>query len=414
MKRPLSARIAWRYLCAKKSHSAVGAISAVSICGIAVATAAIICVLSVFNGFKAVISDRLDTLAPDIMVTAAEGKVIENADSLADALAGWKEIKAAVPSILDNALAISNGHETPILLKGVDRRKYSEVTIIDRLMIDSLTDADTPSEDISAVAGVASVGLAGRLGIYPGSNLLIFAPRRVGRLNTANPAASFLTDSVFISNIYRANQADYDDNRLIVDLDVARGLLQYDTEATAVEIRLQPDEDATAIAQKIEATSHGRLIAKDRMRQQEMNFRMISIEKWVSFLLLFFILLIASFNIISSLSMIVLEKEKSMSTLAALGMSRQQIGSIFSWESILVTAVGGLSGIIIGITLCLLQQHFGFIRLQGDPSSLVVTAYPVAVKFTDILITLIPLSVVGIATAIITDIFSRSRLSNAK
>lgn len=409
MKRPLSARIALRYLCAKKSHSAVGAISAVSICGIAVATAAIICVLSVFNGFKAVISDRLDTLAPDIMVTPAEGKVIGDADSVAQALSEWKEIEAAVPSVLDNALAIYDGHETPIMLKGVDMDRYSEVTAIGRLMIDSIPAADDKSPDTH---GVVSVGLSARLGVYPGGDLLIFAPRRIGRLNTANPAASFLTDSIFISNVYRANQSDYDENRLIVDLDVARALLQYDTEASAVEIKVSPGADPTAVGEKIEAVSKGTLVAKDRMRQQEMNFRMISIEKWVSFLLLFFILLIASFNIISSLSMLVLEKEKSMSTLLALGMSRKRIGAVFAWESVMVTAVGGSAGIIVGIILCLLQQHFGFIRLQGDPSSLIVTAYPVVVKFTDILVTLVPLAVVGGLTAAITDVFSRSRLTN--
>ncbi|MDE6682500.1 MAG: FtsX-like permease family protein, partial [Muribaculaceae bacterium] len=153
---------------------------------------------------------------------------------------------------------------------------------------------------------------------------------------------------------------------------------------------------------------------KDRLRQQEMNFSMISIEKWVTFLLLFFILLIASFNIISSLSMLVIEKQPSMSTLKALGMPSKRIASIFRWESVFVTAVGAVSGIVLGIVLCLLQQHFGLIKLQGDPQSLVVQSYPVVVDPVDILITFVPLLLIGAITAMITGAFARSRCKAIK
>ena len=424
MRIPLSARIAWRYLRAKKSHSAVGTITAVSICGIAVATAAIICVLSVFNGFKSIIAGRIDTLTPDVMVTPAAGKVFADGDSLAAEIRMIPEVETAIPSILENALAICDGRETPVSLKGVDMKGYEKVTSLRSLIIDS---SDSPTDKPVTIA----VGTSARLGAYPGSALLLFAPRREGRVNLANPAASFLRDSVTVQSVYRSNQTEYDENRVVVDIDVARDLLQYDLEASAIEVKGKPGVSSEALANIIRSrlnstkdrhnpdsvgstAGNKRFVVKDRLQQQEMNFRMISIEKWVTFLLLFFILVIASFNIISSLSMLVIEKERSMSTLVALGMSRRSVASIFRWESVFVTLTGGVAGIIIGLILCLLQQHFGLITLQGDPQTLAVVAYPVLVDPLDILITIVPLMVVGTLAAVITGAFAKSRAQKNK
>lgn len=400
---PVTARIAWRYLYARKSHSAVTAISAISICGIAVATAAIICVLSVFNGFEGLISGRIETLSPDIMVTPARGKVIANADSLAEVLESRPDIREAVPSLLDNALVIYDGYETPIELKGVDMERYARVTSIDSLLLGK--------EKIEAetTEGIASVGLASRLNAYPGDQLLLFAPIRDRRVNLANPANSFLTDSITITNVYQSNQQDFDKNRLVISLEAARDLLQYDTEASAIEIAVNPGADVQSIAANIEKTSNGALIAKDRARQQEVSYRMVQIEKWVTFLLLFFILIIASFNIISSLSMLILEKQQSMTILSAMGLSAKAIGRVFEWESMMVTALGGVAGLVLGLALCLLQQHYGLIRLQGDESMLTVTAYPVVVNAMDLLVTMVPLVLISAVSAIISGAFARKR-----
>lgn len=419
MKIPLSARIAWRYLRAKKSHSAVGAISVVSICGIAVATAAIICVLSVFNGFKSVIADRIDTLTPDVMVTPATGKVFADGDSLAEVIARIPEVEKAVPTILENALAIYNGRETPVSLKGTDREGYAAVTSLNSLLIDKLPPGaiemrasyDDEEEAVPMPQSVIAVGTSSRLGANPGSHILLFTPRREGRVNLANPAASFLRDSVLVTAVYRSNQSEFDDNRVIVDIDVARDLLQYDLEASAIEVKGKPGIEPERLADAIRTgLASGKYIVKDRLRQQEMNFRMISIEKWVTFLLLFFILVIASFNIISSLSMLVIEKQKSMSTLKALGMSRRGIVGVFRWESVFVTFIGGVAGLVLGLGLCLLQQRYGFIHLQGDPQTLVVQSYPVVVDYTDILITAVPLIAIAAVTSLITGGFAGSRL----
>lgn len=403
----LPARIAWRYLKAPKSHGAVSAISIIAVVGVAVATAAIICVLSVFNGFRAVLDDKLDILAPDVLVTPAEGKTFADGDSLAAAIADMEGVAAALPSVVDNALAISGSREMPVILRGVDLSRYPGITRIDSIL--------TVTHDLASLTrheAAASPGVARQLGIQsPGENLLIFAPRREGRVNLSNPLASFLTDSVTVADIFFASQSDYDEKNLIVDISVARNLFQYDKEATRLEVMATPATDPSDLASRVSSALGGKAIVKDRARQQEISFRMVSIEKWVTFLLLVFILIIASFNIISTVCMLVLEKESSISTLSALGMTRGNIGSVFFWESLYVSIIGGGSGIALGLLLSLIQQHFGLIRLAGDPDSLVIQAYPVVVQVGDILIAAIPVAVIGLICAWTASAFAKSRLN---
>lgn len=405
----LPARIAGRYLRSRKSHSAVGAIATVSIIGMAVATAAIVCVLSVFNGFKSVIGERLDTLAPDVLVEPAAGKVFTHADSIAAMVGRIKGVAVATPTVADNALIIASGREMPVFLVGVDPDAYARVTSI-RQLID-------PKEGKYLKAGIEhgipestiSIGVASQMSSFPEDHLLLFTPRREGKVNMANPAASFITDSLYVSGVYRAMQNDYDENRIIVDLATARRMFQYTDQASTLHVAAARGTDPAELGRRIQKALGPDFTVKDRLRQQEMNFRMIEIEKWVSFLLLGFILIIASFNIISTLSMLVLEKEQTLSTLAAMGMSRRRIGSVFAWESFLVTAIGGLSGILLGLVLCLLQQHFGFIRI-GDGTQTIMSAYPVVVKASDLLLCMVPLLAIGAVSALITSQFAKKRI----
>lgn len=416
MRTNLTAAIAWRYLRSKKSHGAVGTISTVSVCAMAVATAAIICVLSVFNGFRQVIGARLDSLCPDVMVTPAQGKAFAQADSVAARIAALPEVELATPTLADNALAISGGKEMPVKLKGVIPEEYARVTAIKSIIPTDFGGYLPPGTDAAGgnpLPSVFAIGTASRLSVYPGTGALIFAPRRKGRVNLANPAASFLSDSVTCSGVYRSEQAQFDDDGLIIPLDAARRLLMYaNGEASALEVRLRegvtPEEGAEAIGRALGNS----FVAKDRLRQQEMNFRMVAIEKWVSFLLLVFILLIACFNIISALSMLVLEKEEGIGTLSAMGLSRRRIGAVFAWESIYVSGIGGLCGIGAGIILCLLQQHFGFIKLGGDPQASIIAAYPVELRAVDILATFGVVALLGLITAAITATFARSKVTN--
>lgn len=396
------------------SHSAVSAISAVAVCGVAVATAAIICVLSVFNGFRDVIADRLDSLAPDVLVTPSSGKVFGNADSLLRSIRGVEGVAVATPTLTDNALALYHGVEMPITLKGVDFDAWRRVTRADSIVADGgewPASADY-SPDLPIQKGVLAIGTASRLGLNPSDyRILIFAPRREGRVNLANPSASFLTDSIEVAAIYEAEQSEYDSDMTVVPLAVARTLFQRDdTAASAVEIKASAGVDPSALAVTLRQQLGADVVVKDRMEQQEVNFRMIRIEKWVTFLLLFFILIIASFNIISTLCMIVIEKSRSMTTLHSLGLTRRRIGAIFGWESLLVTLAGGIAGIVLGSALCLLQQRFGFIRLASDADAMVVAAYPVKLLGTDLLIAILPVLACGLLTAVIASSFARKRL----
>lgn len=416
MRSDLTAAIAWRYLISKKTHGAVATISTVSVCAMAVATAAIVCVLSVFNGFRQVIASRLDTLSPDIMVTASEGKVFSGADSLAAAVSDVQGIALATPTLSDNALVICNSQEMPVTVKGVTAAPYAKVTAIRDLIAEEYgdyLDSGRHDGDMTAVPAVVSIGVAARLGIRPGDGMLLFAPRRKGRVNLANPASSFMTDSLSAAGIYRSDQAQFDDDGIILPITTVRRLLQYDDQASAIEIRLSPGAMAEDVAERLRQRLGTGFIIRDRMRQQEMNFRMISIEKWVSFMLLGFILVIAGFNIISSLSMLVLEKEKALSTFTALGLTRRRIGRIFAWESIYVSAAGGVAGIFLGLVLCLIQQHFGIITIGGDPDAAIVPAYPVEVRISDLFATLLPVAAIGLATAFATAAFARSRISRS-
>lgn len=404
----VAAAIAWRYLISKKSHSAVGAISVVSICGMAVATAAIICVLSVFNGFRQTITDRLDNLTSDILVQPAKGKVFEDADSISAQIGSLPGVASATPVLGDNALAICNSQEMPVFLKGVTGFSTSKRT--DAAFLKSAIYKSDNPDSIGGIPAYLSIGAAAGLGARPDSRILLFAPRREGRLNIANPAASFITDSVTATVIFQTNRSETDQNTIVTDIETVRELLQYDGEASSIEIETVKGANISSIISTLKKDLGPGFLVKDRLEQQEINFRMISIEKWITFLLLFFILVIASFNIISSLTMLVLDKEKSIGTLRALGFSRKGIGNIFFWQSIFVTALGGISGIILGVTLTLIQQTSGIIHLQGDPDSLLVTAYPVQLQAPDILVTLVPIFLIGLFTAILTSQFARSRI----
>ena len=408
----LTAAIAWRYLLSKKSHGAVGTISTVSVCAMAVATAVIICVLSVFNGFRREIGVRLDTLVPDVQVSPAKGKTFADAEKLALEISSLPGVATATPTLSDNALVIYNGQEMPIKLKGVHPEQYGRVTSIKSLIPEEYGKyiPANPDVDSEAVPGVISIGVASRLRAYPESGMLVFAPKREGRVNLANPTASFLVDSVTVEGIYRSEQAQFDDDGMILPIETVRRLLQYDSEASHIEIKSKPDADLQALVKSVSAKLGPDFIVKDRLRQQEMNFRMINIEKWVSFLLLGFILVIASFNLISSLSMLVIEKEDALSSFRALGLSRRRIGGIFAWESLYVSFAGGISGIIIGLVLCLLQQHLGLIKIGIDSDAAIVRNYPVEVLPMDILVTLIPIMAIGVVTALITAAFARSRI----
>ncbi len=401
--------IALRYLFGKKSHSAVNAIAIVSVVGVAVATAAVVCVLSVFNGFQSILSERLDKLSPDLMVIPKEGKTIENGDSLATEIAKIPGIAVATPTLTDNALGFFNGRETPVTLKGVVPEQYSKVTSIDSLRIadgKSLQDADIDSP------ALISIGLAYKLSMFDYNEpLTVFAPKRTGRFNPANPAAAFVMDSLYVADVFQSLQDDYDENCIFTDIALVRDLLLYDRQATAIEIKADNGANIGSLLAKVSDKVGTKYVVKDKFMLQEVNFRMVQIEKWMTFLLLFFILVIASFNIITTLSMLVLEKEDSLRTLSAIGMNRRSIASVFRWESFLVSMCGAVVGLLLGATLSLLQERYGFITIANQGVDFEAMAYPVKLIGTDLLVTLIPIVVITAICAYVAGSFAKSRFA---
>lgn len=402
----LTTRIAIRYLFARKSHRAVNVISAISTAGVAVATMAIVVVLSVFNGFTALSESHLSKVDPDLQQRAVRGKVIPGADSIAEVISRFDFVRAASPVIEERAMLVSDHARVPVIFKAFDDG-HDAIVPADSIMIDGsyVTSADS-------VAGIQlSVGIANRTGLRPGFGSVadIYVPRRGGRINPANPLAAFISSKVMVTGVFQTDQAQIDNDYIIIPLSTARRLLDYDTEATAIDIALTPGTDVRAAADRIarEVAGDGFRIL-DRRMQQEDAFRMIEIEKWVTFMMLMFILVIASFNILSTLSLMVVEKKEDSEIFRALGATASFVKTVFIRQGFLITVLGGLAGIAAGVALSLLQQHFGLIKLSGDPAALTTDVYPVAVSLTDLLAVAIAVIAVGWLTSQATRLFTRN------
>ncbi len=402
-------RIAIRYLFSKKTHNAVNIISLVAVTGVAVATMAIVCILSVFNGFSDLAARQLSRLDPEVKITPASGKTISNGDSLASVIASLPQVAAAVPTIQEQALAIFDQRQIPITLKGITD-DFQSINSIDSLIIDGAFSLKNRELSYATL----SVGASMSLKAYPGDFrwLRIYVPKRTGRINTSNPMSAFRTDSMLVGGVFRVEQQEYDADMIIIPLENARQLLQYTTEASAIEVSLTPGVPATEAITQIKRIIGTDYSVKDRMAQQEQSFRMISVEKWITFVMLAFILVIASFNIISTLSMLVIEKDENIRTFNALGASQSVIARVFMLEGWLISIAGGCIGIITGVALCLIQQYFGVIKLNADPSTLTIDAYPVIVNWLDLLIVFALVFIIGLLTSLTTLLFTRNRVNN--
>ncbi len=403
----LPLHIALRYLRSKKSHSAVNIISIVSVCGVIVATAAIVCVLSVFNGFSKLIHSKLSMLDADIAITATLGKTIADADSVAAVARGVAGVEMALPVVEDNALAMFFNYQMPVTLKGVPNG-YDSLTNIRGTIIDGKYLLDDGISQYSVIA----IGPALSLNVRPDylKMVSLYTPRRRGNINLANPATALRSDSVFVSGVFQIEQNKYDRNTMFVSIEMARRLFDYTTQATAVELRLAPGANEPAVMAALTDALGEQYVVKNRLMQQAEAFRMVNIEKWVTFLLLGFILVIATFNVIGALSLLIIEKTDSIDTFRNLGASNKLISRIFVMEGWVISFTGTVLGIALGLVLCLLQEHFGLIEMQGNAATLIITAYPVAVQWTDVLVVLALSVAVGALTSLVTKLIMRRKL----
>lgn len=444
-------RVAVRYLWSRKSHSAVTAIAIAGVCGVAIATMAIVCVLSVFNGFNSVIVNRDSRIMSDFIVTSHDGDLIANADSLAAMVSKVGGVEAATPVIDDEAVAFYHGSQLPIRLLGVNPADYRRVTDIDSVMIsgswkpqpqevvdtESLEGSPAEAAEIEDMAAadfdetalfandiltteetvdtlpiptiIVSTGVASNLRLPPAidTGLMVYLPRRSASSAFVDPSSSFMVDSLAVTGVFASQQAEFDAATVLMDLETARRLLEYDTQSNSLYVKVRAGVNPSSVKVNLTDILGDRYDVRGRDEQQSMHFRMVAIEKWITFLLLAFILLIASFNIISTLSMLIVEKRSNIHTMVNFGASRGFIGRVFFWESIYVCLTGSLTGIGLGVALCSLQQRFGLIRIPGDPSQIIMSYYPVELHFTDLLIVFTLSVAVAFLTGVISSGFAR-------
>lgn len=399
----LALRIALRYLFARKSHKAVNVISVIAVAGVAVATMAIVVVLSVFNGFSDLSARHLARIDPDLKVTPVQGKVFGGVDSLKRELAALPEVQFVMASVQERALAVSGAQQMPVVVKGVEPALYPLVVPFDSTVIDGRY---VPDPDMVVLA----VGPAMQLQHRPSAELpmQLYMPRRRGRINPANPSAAYRSAQVLVSGVFAVDQPEYDNDFVVADIATVRDLLDYSPEqAGALEIRLAPGSNADRAAAKIQTLLGADFEVLTRPRQQPDTFKMIAVEKWVTFLMLVFILIVASFNIVTTLSLMVIEKRADMGTLRALGASKRTVASVFAWEGSLITLAGGAVGIAVGTLLAWLQQTFGLVKLGADPTVLTIDVYPVRIEGADLLAVAATLIVLALLLGQLARLFTR-------
>ena len=373
--------IAWRYLFAKKQFNAIHIITTISSIAVGVVTAAMICVMSVMNGFGTMVEQMFSQFDSDIRITAQNGKSFHLSQETKNQLLALPEVNLLSESIEETALIYFEDKQTPVQLMGVDS-VFDSLTDIDNI----ITDGHFEVYDGGFDRAVLGQLLAWKIGIGARfvHGIQVYAPKRNSKVNMLRPDANFNTETCFIAGIFAVNQQKYDENTMIVDIDFTRRLLEYDsTEMTALMVATHGNikQAKRAIAQVM---GEGYNI-HNRYEQQKDFFRILRVEKLLTSLLLAFILLIATFNSIGALSMLIIDKKNDIRILSHLGASEQLIRRIFLFEGWLVNAIGAIGGVVIGLTICLLQEHFGLLKL-GNGVEYVISAYPVAVQGWDILL----------------------------
>ncbi len=373
-------KIAWRYLWGKKSHNAINIVSGVSAAAVMVVTAAMVCVLSVMNGFGTVIEDMFSQFDPDLRITPKEGKAFSTDSPAFQAVRHLPCVDLFSETIEETALVEFDDHQLPALLKGVDST-FASLTHIDSIIVDGKFCV----KDGDFYFAVMGIGLSNqlRVGAHFVHPLRLFAPKRQARVNLINPSESFNRNTCYMAGIFAVNQLKYDDHVMLVSLPLTRQLFDYpDHTATAVELKI--NGSVKSAKQQIKGLLGDDYQVLDRYEQQADFFHILRIEKWLTALLLVFILLIASFNIIGSLTMLIIDKKNDIQVLHHLGADNRLVRKIFLLEGWLISSLGAVLGLILGVTVCLIQEHFGLIKL-GNGTQYVLSAYPVHVEVLDLI-----------------------------
>ncbi len=399
LKRNFSFYVARRYMFSKKSVGAINVISFISVAGVAVGTMALVIVLSVFNGFHDLVASLFTNFDPQIEVVPVKGKTV-NADAPElDRIRHLDFVDVATDVVEDQAIAVYGDRQRMVTVMGVDEN-FDQLTNISDILYG---DGDFTLRVANLYFGVPGIRLAQDLGLGArwADYLKIYAPVRRGQLTDLDtPTDGFVVDSLLSPGVvYAVNQNKYDRDRIITSIYFARQLFDQDGMLSSLQLRLKPGTDLSTAKREIKAAAGEKFRVLDRFEQQADTFRIMQIEKVLAYVFLTFILIVACFNIISSLSMLIIDKKNDINTLHNLGANDRQIQSIFLYEGRIISAVGALIGIGLGLALCGLQQAFGFVKMGESSGTFIVNAYPVSVHYWDVLVVFITVILIGWAAS---------------
>ncbi len=386
--------IARRYLFSKKSTNAINVISGISVVGVAIATMALVVTLSVFNGFHDMVASLFTQLDPQIKITPVMGKVVAADDSLLTQIRQLPQVDVATEVMEDQALAVYGERQAMIRLKGVEDN-FDKLTHI-REVLEGDGEFELHAADMNY--GILGMGVAYQLGTgytyeHP---LKIYAPRREGQLNLANLQEGFVEDELYSPGVlFSIKQGKYDKRYIITSIAFTRQLFDQQGMLSSLELRLKPGSNFDKVKEEMQEIAGDRFLVRDRYEQQDDTFRIMKVEKLMAYIFLTFILVIACFNIIGSISMLMIDKKNDVVTLRNLGATDKQIVHIFLFEGRMISTMGAVIGIAIGLLLCWLQQQYGIVRLGQSEGSFIVDAYPVSVHPWDIVLIFITVLAVG-------------------
>lgn len=386
--------VARRYLFSKKSTNAINVISIISMIGVAVATMALVIVMSVFNGFHDLVASFLTNFDPQLEVVPTEGKSANANDPLLAKVKQLRQVDVATENVEDMAMAMYGDKLTMVTIKGVDDN-FDKLTHIKEILYG---DGEYELHAGNLEYGIIGIRLAQTLDVGATWNgyLKIYAPKRSGQLDMSNPASGFAVDSLLSPGVvFSVNQARYDKGHILTSIEFARNLFDMKGRISSLELRLQENSNLKEVKKEIQAIVGSRYKVLDRFEQQADTFKIMQIEKIIAYFFLTFILVVACFNIIGSLSMLMIDKKNDVVTLRNIGASDKQITKVFLFEGRMISVIGALIGILLGLLLCWLQQTFGFVSLGQRSGDFVVNAYPVSVHYLDIFLIFITVIAVG-------------------
>ena len=386
--------IARRYLFAKKSHHAINIISGISVLGVAVATMAMVVTLSVFNGFQDLVADLFTAFDAELRVTPADGQTVSIKDAALLKLKKSDAVEVYTPVLEGQALVVQNGRQQVVTIKGV-ADNFTKQTRIEEILYG---DGSFCLHADILEYGVLGIQLAQQLGLsaFFEDPLQIYAPKPGERVNIGNPLSSFNHDELQSPGVvFMVRQAKYDANYILTSLGFAQRLFDRQGRVSSVELKLKDGLKADKVKAQLKAQLGERFKVEDRYEQQNDVFRVMRIEKLISYFFLSFILLVACFNIIGSLSMLMIDKRQDIQTLRSLGANDSQICTIFRLEGHIISLAGALLGLVLGTVLCWIQQEYGIVTMGDSEGSFIIETYPVSVYLTDILLVLVTVLAVG-------------------